>query len=173
MKIDQKAWETRLRSITRPFAAHPEIDSGTATLEATNQTRWYLNTEGTTIQTSQPIYDLRLSASTTAEDGTSLPFSKTFDAFTLEGLPDEAALQKVVEQMIADLTAMRNAGRPACCSRSRSNAASPGTRSNTTSTFAPLIQTRTDLRTCTNLTSETTSTGRCCRRDSPYAPTRR
>jgi predicted Zn-dependent protease len=109
LNVDRTAWEQRVRRFSAPFAQHSNIYDGTAQLVATAETRYYVNTEGTAIQTSQAYYRLSLSAFTKADDGMELPRYESFFAFTPEGLPDEATVLKTVERMIVDLAALRSA----------------------------------------------------------------
>jgi TldD protein len=109
LKADRKAWEERLRKYTRPFATYADIYEASANLSITGETRWYVSSEGAAIQTSQPVYRLFLSAMTKADDGMELPRYESFSALTAEGLPGDAAVLKAVDQIIADLTALKKA----------------------------------------------------------------
>jgi TldD protein len=109
LKVDRKAWEQKVRKFTAPFARHGDIYEANAFFLASVETRYYVNSEGTTLQTSQPSYRLFISAFTKAEDGMELPRYESYFAFTPEGLPDEAAVLKVVDGMISDLEALRAA----------------------------------------------------------------
>jgi hypothetical protein len=64
-----------------------------AGLSAEVQTRWYVNSEGTLLQTSRPSYRIVITASTKAADGMDLPRYETFFAFRPQDLPsDEVVL---------------------------------------------------------------------------------
>ena len=107
--IDRTAWEARLRTYTAPFAAQRDIYGANAYFQATVETRWYVNSEGTAIQTSQPGYRLYLAAFSKAEDGMELPRYESFYAATPEGLPDNQTVLRAVDRMITDLLALRRA----------------------------------------------------------------
>ncbi len=107
--FDRMGWEQRLRQITAAFIDHPQIYDGAAHISAEMETRRYVNTDGSVIQTSMPLYRLWITAMTKAEDGMELPLHRTYMAFTPAGLPDDAALRKDVDQMIHDLLALRSA----------------------------------------------------------------
>ncbi len=107
--FDRAAWEDRIRRITAPFANQSEIYEGSANLVAELETRRYTNSDGSEIQMSMPLYRLWITAMTKADDGMELPLHRTYMAFTPQGLPDEAALEKDVQQMIRDLLALRKA----------------------------------------------------------------
>ena len=109
VRFDRKVWEDRMRRITRPFASHPDIYEADADVSVTGETRWYVNSEGASIQTSQPVYRLFIRALTKADDGMELPRYESYASLTPDGLPDEARLLKDVDQIIKDLAALRKA----------------------------------------------------------------
>lgn len=109
LTADRRAWEGKIRKYTAPFARNPKIYLAQATFSARTETRWFVSSEGSEIQTSEPRYQLFLSAVTKAEDGMELPRFESFFSFTPEGMPDDAKVLAVVEQMIRDLEALRNA----------------------------------------------------------------
>jgi TldD protein len=109
LTADRRAWEGKIRKYTAPFARNPKIYLAQATFSARTETRWFVSSEGSEIQTSEPRYQLFLSAMTKAEDGMELPRFESFFSFTPEGMPDDAKVLAVVEQMIQDLEALRKA----------------------------------------------------------------
>ena len=109
LDFDRTVWEEKLRRYTAPFAGSGDIYSADATLSANVETRWYVNSEGSEIRTSQSFYRLMIMAYTKAEDGMELPRYESFFSFTAEGLPDDGEILETVEEMIVDLKALREA----------------------------------------------------------------
>jgi predicted Zn-dependent protease len=109
LAIDRHSWEEKIRKYTAPFARYGDIYDATAILSANAETRWFVNSENSQIQTSQTYYRLIISAFTKADDGMELPRYESFFAFTPEGLPDDATILKAVDKMIQDLRALRTA----------------------------------------------------------------
>ena len=109
LDFDRSAWEEKLRSYTAPFSGSGRIYRANATLSANVETRWYVNSEGSEIRTSQSYYRLMIMAYTKADDGMELPRYESFFSFTPEGLPDDSQILQTVEEMIADLEALRQA----------------------------------------------------------------
>ena len=109
LATDLPAWEEKVKRYTAPFAPHPDIYEAEATLTATAETRWFVSSEGSEIQTSRTLYRLFINAFSKADDGMELPRYESFLAFTPEGLPDDATVLAAVERMIHDLKALRNA----------------------------------------------------------------
>ncbi|MGH7521056.1 MAG: metallopeptidase TldD-related protein [Gemmatimonadales bacterium] len=109
LTVDRAAWEQKVRRYTAPFAQQRDIYEANAHFSATVETRWYVNSEGTEIQTSQPGFRLLISAFAKADDGMELPRYESFFAATGEGLPDDQTVLQAVDRMIADLQALRRA----------------------------------------------------------------
>lgn len=107
LTMDQALWKEKLEKYTAPFSRSTHIYSADARVSANVETRWYVNSEGTEIRTSQPYYRLFISALTKADDGMELPRYESFFSFTPEGLPDDDSILKVVEEMVQDLEALR------------------------------------------------------------------
>ena len=107
--VDARAWEEKIRRYTAPFARYGDIYEAEAVFMAEVDTRWYVNSEGTELQTSQPIYRLYISAFSKADDGMELPRYESFWAFTPEGLPPDRDVLAAVQKMIDDLHALRRA----------------------------------------------------------------
>jgi len=109
LAMDQALWKEKLEKYTAPFSRSAHIYSANARVSAHVETRWYVNSEGTEIRTSQPYYRLFISALTKADDGMELPRYESFFSFTPGGLPDDDSILKVVEEMVQDLEALRAA----------------------------------------------------------------
>jgi TldD protein len=109
MNVDQKAWEEKVRKYTAPFARYGNIYAATATLMADIESRWYVNSDGSAIMVSRPLYYLYVSAQIKADDGMDLPRYESFFASEPGGLPSDQAVLKTVDQMIRDLQALRAA----------------------------------------------------------------
>lgn len=107
--VDGHDWEGRVKKYTTPFAKLDRVYEADASLSANVETRLFVNSEGSAIETSQALYRLALSATTKADDGMVLPRYESFAASTPEGLPDDATVLKVVDRMITDLEALRKA----------------------------------------------------------------
>jgi predicted Zn-dependent protease len=109
IQVDKHVWEDKVRRFTAPFAKYADIYQSTAILMASAETRWFVNSEGTRIQTSQPAWHLFVIAYTKADDGMELPRYESFFGFTEKDLPDDATVLKAVDKMIHDLQALRAA----------------------------------------------------------------
>lgn len=109
LNVNQKAWEEKVRKYTAPFARYGDIYSASASFLADIETRWYVNSDGSEIEVSRPVYYLYLAAQMKADDGMDLPRYESFYSSVPEGLPSDAAVLRTVDQMIKDLQALRAA----------------------------------------------------------------
>jgi TldD protein len=107
--LDRHVWEQKVRAYSAPFAKYDDIYDGEATLSAHNETRWYVNSDGSKLQTSSTYYRLFIAAYTKADDGMILPRYESFLALTPDKLPTDAEVNTAVEHMITDLHALKKA----------------------------------------------------------------
>jgi TldD protein len=107
VQVNRAAWEEKLRKYTAPFGKYTNIYQGGAYLTVAGETRWYVNSEGSAIQTSQPSFRLFVTAATKASDGMELPLYESYFGFTEKNLPDDATVLKAVEKMIHNMEALR------------------------------------------------------------------
>lgn len=109
MQVDRAAWERKIRAYTAPFAREKDIYEGHAELTAEGETRWYVNSDKSELQTSSVYYRLLISAYTRADDGMLLPRYESFLALTPAGLPDDSTVVRAVRRLIDDLHALKKA----------------------------------------------------------------
>ena len=109
IEVDRAAWEEKVRRYTAPFAESPHVFTANATIWADSETRWYVNTEGSAIKTSNAYYRVSVYAATRAEDGMVLPRTEQFFSLTPEGLPDDDTVLATVRGMVSDLETLREA----------------------------------------------------------------
>ena len=109
MQVDRKVWEDKTRKYTAPFHRDGDLFNATATFMADQEVRWFVASDGSKIQTSTTYYRLFIEASSKAADGMELPRYESYAALTPAELPNDAAVLKAVDKMIADLKALREA----------------------------------------------------------------
>ena len=109
IEADMAAWEQKVERYSAPFAEHGEFLQAQASIMANTETRWFVNSEGSEIQTSETVYRVVIAANTKADDGMDLPLYKTYFALAPAGLPDDETVERDVGEMIATLLALRDA----------------------------------------------------------------
>lgn len=109
LAVDRPAWEARLRRYSKPFAEHSEIFESSVTLEASAQTRYVAQSEGSTLQLARTHARIDVTASTVADDGMHLERSETIDVGSVDALPGDDKIEAAVRTVAADLLALRKA----------------------------------------------------------------
>ena len=109
IEVDLADWEKRVQHYTAPFARYGDFYEARASFSANVETRWFVNSDGSEIQTSETLYRLFISASTKADDGMVLPLYKSYIALTPESLPDDETVARDVANMVETLLALREA----------------------------------------------------------------
>jgi len=109
IKFDKKEWEIVIRNVSAVFAKYGWLYTGYVTLKVENTTKYFVNSEGSEIQETEPYLRIFISAKTKADDGMSLPLYRSFFAFKPEDLPTEKTLLDAAEGLIKVLKEMRTA----------------------------------------------------------------
>jgi TldD protein len=99
----------RVRKYSRLFREHPLIYNSAVSLSGQTTNRLAVSSEGSKLQFGGSWWRIGIRASTIAEDGMELQQYQSFDAHTLEGLPDDGEVIRAVEQVIEDILALRKA----------------------------------------------------------------
>ena len=102
-------WEKRLQRISNVFNGHPTLLRGNAQASVVKNVRFFVNSEGSRIQSDELMYTIVLSASTKAEDGSNLSLSELFHSRTPSGLPSNRELTRTADELVTTLINLRNA----------------------------------------------------------------
>jgi len=107
--FDREQLVERVKKYSQRFRAHPLIYNSGVSLSGEVTNRLAVSSEGSKLQFGRGWWRISVRASTIAEDGMELSQYETFNAHTLEGLPDDETVMKAVDQVIADVLALREA----------------------------------------------------------------
>lgn len=107
--IDAELWRAKVKKYSAPFRKDAKIYFARAGLSVARTTRWLVNSEGTRVRHAELTYLLDVRAATKADDGMDLPGMVRFVASKPDALPDDEAVLKAVEGLMADLKALREA----------------------------------------------------------------
>jgi predicted Zn-dependent protease len=107
--IDKTIWVEKVKQFSAVFKKYPLIygSSVTVTAEATN--KYFVSTEGASLQHGSTQVRLAVFGTTKADDGMDLFRFETYEAFTVEGLPNDAKIIADIERVAKDLMALRKA----------------------------------------------------------------
>ena len=106
LHIQPAQWEDKVRNYSAVFNTNPDIINGSAYLSAKLIRKIFVDTEGREIAQNAVSFQLALTAEALADDGMSLPLTKTWSAFSVDELPsDDEVIQaaKDMSTMLSDL----------------------------------------------------------------------
>lgn len=109
LKINTSEWIEKLNRISALFTEMGWIFSGQVNLNVEVTTKYFVSSEGSSIQLSETFYRIFISGRTKADDGMNLPLFKSYFSSTPEGLPNEEVLINDTKKMIATLEKLRTA----------------------------------------------------------------
>jgi len=106
---DEQSLQARATKASALFKQYPDLFEGAIKVSGDRVTRWFVNSEGTAVQTERTIYAVHLSAATRAKDGMLLEHEKDFYGRALDELPDDKTLADTIAQLATELRALREA----------------------------------------------------------------
>jgi predicted Zn-dependent protease len=109
LSLDVDAWKKRLSALSAKFKGDKAILESHLTLQARRRTRWFMSSEGTEVEFGDRSYRLMITASTQAADGMPLARFRSFEAWTPDGLPSDAAIGGAITEIMSGLSALRRA----------------------------------------------------------------
>jgi TldD protein len=107
--VNQEEWERKLRMLSSIFKKYPEIYSSAVNFSADAVNKYFVNSEGASLQHGKILVRISIYALTKSDDGMELFRYESFDAVTPEGLPNDLKLQQAVEKVAQDVVALKRA----------------------------------------------------------------
>jgi len=105
--VDRPAWEQRLRDISSIFAQFPDVFADQVQFQASNETDYFVSSEGARVSNPNHVARLVIVARTRAADGMDMFRDETFEADSADHLPDQKTVVAKVLAMGKDLEALR------------------------------------------------------------------
>ncbi len=109
LEVDKAAWEQRLREITAVFRGFPDIYYDTAVMQTSNETDYFVSSEGAHVATPNQVARLIVVARTRAADGMDLFRVETFEADKTGNLPAQSEVLEKTVAMAKNLDDLRAA----------------------------------------------------------------
>lgn len=103
------AWGKKLKDYSAIFNSFPDIYSALVSLSTEAENKYFVNSEGTSLQHGRTNWRLTFYARTKANDGMDLYKGRYFDSRTLENLPDDKTIRAAVHQLAKDVLALKKA----------------------------------------------------------------
>jgi predicted Zn-dependent protease len=105
--VDRAAWEQRVREISHLFTQYPDVFADQVEFEASNQTDYFVSSEGSRVAAPGQSARIVIVARTRAADGMDMFRDETFEADSAGHLPDQKTLLDKAAVMAKDLEALR------------------------------------------------------------------
>lgn len=99
----------RAEKISAVFRGHPHIRDSRVAFTSFLERRWYLNTEGTNATDTRRVSGVIIAATAQAADGQELALHFSRYGHTAADLPDDEALVKEAEKLVATMAELRKA----------------------------------------------------------------
>jgi predicted Zn-dependent protease len=107
--VDKAAWEGRVTDLSKIFREYPDVYQNVVMLTVQNETDYFASSEGSKIVTPHLAARLVAFAVTRADDGMDMFRAQTFEAETVDGLPNQAELEASMRELGKSLEALRKA----------------------------------------------------------------
>lgn len=108
----RQVWETNLRELSRRFLDHPRVHDPIVAINAERVHRWLATSEGTRVVTENVYVEVMLSGWALSEDGVYTEASRELYLRTVDDVPDRAAMEALLDELLAELDALRDAETP-------------------------------------------------------------
>jgi predicted Zn-dependent protease len=105
--VDRTAWEQRVREISHLFTQYPDVFADQVEFDASNQTDYFVSSEGSRVAAPTQSARIVIVARTRAADGMDMFRDETFEADSAAHLPDQKTLLEKAAVMAKDLEALR------------------------------------------------------------------
>jgi predicted Zn-dependent protease len=109
VKIDPQPWVARVKALSTAFLKFPGLRVSAVEYSASDGARWMVSSEGGELHLRQQESELRIQTSAQSKDGMTMRDAVIFDSLGVDGLPSQAELLRVVEDLGATVTAMASA----------------------------------------------------------------
>ena len=105
--VDRAAWEQRLREISSLFAQYPDVFADQVSFQASNETDYFVSSEGARVSNPSHVARLVVVARTRAADGMDMFRAETFEADSAAHLPDQKTVNDKTIAMAKNLEDLR------------------------------------------------------------------
>jgi predicted Zn-dependent protease len=107
--FDSRGWEDRIKKYSAVFLKDSSIFSGTAQMSFQLQRKYFVSSSGDKIVQNAPSATVNFIGQIKAKDGMVMPLYQSYFSKKPNDLPADAEMTKDVENLIKNLTALKNA----------------------------------------------------------------
>ncbi len=109
LQFDREDWTERVRRLSARFGNYASVLNSRVTVLFQDETRYFVNTEGSRLIFGRGYARVVISASGKAADGTDVSQFETFEALQPDGLPGDKVLQAAIDRVAGDVAALLKA----------------------------------------------------------------
>lgn len=109
IKFDVKEWERRIKKYSAEFLKDSAIFTGSSSVNYQVLRKYFVSSNGDKIVQNNTSAGVFIIGSIKAKDGMEMPLYKSLQAHRPERLPSDADMQKLAENLVANLVALKNA----------------------------------------------------------------
>jgi predicted Zn-dependent protease len=109
LQFDRENWTERVRRLSARFGNYTSVLNSRVTVWCQDETRYFVNTEGSRLAFGRGYARVLISASGKAADGTDVSQFETFEALQPDGLPDDKVLEAAIDRVAGDVAALLQA----------------------------------------------------------------
>jgi predicted Zn-dependent protease len=113
INVDLPAWRDRLRKASAIYKEFPALGHSVVRLDVDQTRRFLVNTGGTRIEDNAKSFRVGAEASAVAADGMVVRLYDSMEVPTLDMLPDQAALEKMVRKLCNAVVELKDAPKAA------------------------------------------------------------
>ena len=99
-EFDTALWRERVRSLSAMCAGQEHILTGRVSFQADRLVKYVVNSEGTMIQSSEPIVKMFVIVKSKAEDGMTLPMYESYSAYAVDRLPSKKQMEAELRRLL-------------------------------------------------------------------------
>lgn len=104
----EERWKEKVRKYSAKFKNFDEIFDSEVIFSVTCENKYYINSEGTKIQTGNIFYSLMLFAKTITDDGMPLWNYRNFYGYCEADLPNANTIERTIKTLVEELIALKN-----------------------------------------------------------------
>lgn len=108
-QVDLAAWNERIKALSAVFRKYPHVYSNFVILSVTDETSYFVSSEGTKVVAPHRLARVVALGVTRADDGMDLFRMASFEADAVNGLPAQATMVEGMNQLAASLEKLREA----------------------------------------------------------------
>ncbi len=111
VKLDAQAWVPKIKALSAVFVQYPQLHGSTVEFDALDATRRMVTSEGGELRLPEQETELKMQTSAQSKDGMTVRDAVIFNCLGFDGLPADAELKHLAEELATTVTTLAAAPR--------------------------------------------------------------